>query len=81
MDLCLFCVLRVCELFGETIRYMFGCVCYFDVECDGVVNCGWRCSIGYTMYGLPKNVYFVPVVPVRVFCLSVADIPNPDLFV
>ena len=25
---------------------MFGCVCYFVVECDGVVVCGWRCSIG-----------------------------------
>ena len=34
-----------CELFGETIRNMFGCVCYFVVECDGVV-CGWRYSIG-----------------------------------
>ena len=43
---CLFCVLRVCELFGETLRNMFGCVCYFIVECDGVVECGWRCSIG-----------------------------------
>ena len=36
----------VCELFGETICNMFGCVCYFVVECDGVVECGWRCSIG-----------------------------------
>ena len=36
----------VCELFGETIRNMFGWVCYFVVECDGVVECGWRCSIG-----------------------------------
>ena len=44
MDLC--SVLCVCELFGETIRNMFGCVCYFVVECDGVVVCGWRCSIG-----------------------------------
>ena len=23
----------VCELFGETIRNMFGCGCYFVVEC------------------------------------------------
>ena len=37
----------VCELFGDTIRNMFGCVCYFVVECDGVVECVWRCSIGY----------------------------------
>ena len=36
----------VCELFGETIRNMFGGVCYFVVECDGVVECGLRCSIG-----------------------------------
>ena len=43
--ICLFCVLHVCELFGETNRNMFGCVCYFVVECDGVVECGWRCSI------------------------------------
>ena len=50
---CMFCVslsmdlfvwmLRVCELLGETIRNMFGCVCYFVVECDGVVVCGYRC--------------------------------------
>ena len=48
MDLFVLCVacLTVCELFGETIRNMFGCVCYFVVECDGVVECGWRCSIG-----------------------------------
>ena len=37
---CLFCVLRICELFGETISNMFGCVCYFVVECDGVAECG-----------------------------------------
>ena len=43
--ICLFCVFdSVHGLFGETIRNMFGCVCYFVVECD-VVMCGWRCSI------------------------------------
>ena len=26
-----------CELFGETIRNMFWCGCYFVVECCGVV--------------------------------------------
>ena len=52
--ICFFCVFDgVCELLGETIRNMFVCVCYFVVECDGVVVCGWRRSIGYTMYGLP----------------------------
>ena len=56
----------VCELFGETIRNMIGCVCYFVVEGDGVDVCVWRCSIGYTMYVLPYNVYVVPVVPMSV---------------
>ena len=36
MDL-LSCVLRVCDLFGETIRNMFGCGCYLVVECYGSV--------------------------------------------
>ena len=35
--LCLFSVLPVCELCGETIRNMFGCDCYFVVECYEVV--------------------------------------------
>ena len=35
--LCLFCVLRVCELFGETFRSVFGCSCHFVVECYGYV--------------------------------------------
>ena len=40
----------VCELFGETIRNMFGCGCYFVVECYGSVWCGWRCSVGWILY-------------------------------
>ena len=36
-----YCVFdRVCELFGETIRNMIGCGCYFVVECYGSVYCG-----------------------------------------
>ena len=32
------CVLdSVCELFGETIRNVCGCSCYFVVECYGYV--------------------------------------------
>ena len=31
------CMLCVCELFGETIRNVFGCSCYFVVECYGCV--------------------------------------------
>ena len=27
----------VCELFGEIIRNMFGCGCYFVVECYGSI--------------------------------------------
>ena len=36
LSMCLF-VLCVCELFGETIRNVFGCSCYFVVECNGSV--------------------------------------------
>ena len=32
------CVLdSVCEMFGEIIRNVFGCSCYFVVECYGCV--------------------------------------------
>ena len=55
---------RVCELFGEQFVIFFRCGCYFVVECCGDVECGWRCSVGYTVYGLPKNVCVVPVIPV-----------------
>ena len=41
------CVLdSVCELFGETIRNVFGCSCYFVVECYGCGKCVWWCSVG-----------------------------------
>ena len=38
-SVCLVCYVfdSVCELFGETIRNMFGCSCYFVVECYGSV--------------------------------------------
>ena len=32
-------MLRVCELFGEIIRNVFGCSCYF------VVKCLWQCLV------------------------------------
>ena len=36
--LLMYCVFDwVCELFGETIRNMFGCGCYLVVECYGSV--------------------------------------------
>ena len=60
---CMFCVALLMDLFVVCV----GCVFYFVVECYGlVVKCGWRCSVGYTMYGLPKNVCGVPVIPVIV---------------
>ena len=46
MDICVSCVLRVCELFDETIRNVFGCGCYFVAECYGSVYCVWRCFVG-----------------------------------
>ena len=39
-------VLCVCEMFGEIISNVFGCGCYFVVECYGCFECGWRCSVG-----------------------------------
>ena len=36
-DLCVACFDSVCELYGETIRNVFVCSCYFVVECYGCV--------------------------------------------
>ena len=44
--LCVACLTVFVNCLVKTIRNMFGCVCYFVVECDGVVVCVWRCSIG-----------------------------------
>ena len=54
----------VCEFVCLTIHNIFGCGCYFVVECYGGVESGWRCSVGNIVYGLPKNVCVVPVIPV-----------------
>ena len=39
-SVCFVCCLfdSVCELFGETIRNVFGCSCHFVVECYGSVS-------------------------------------------
>ena len=65
---CMFCVALSMDLFvlcvacltvfvnclvKQFFRNMLGCVCYFVGECDGVVDYGWRCSIGKIMFGLP----------------------------
>ena len=34
------------ELFGQTIRTIFGCGCYFVVEYYGVVEGVGRCGVG-----------------------------------
>ena len=44
---------------GETIRNIFVCVFIIIVECYESVECGWRCSVGYTMYGLATSVCWV----------------------
>ena len=46
------CVVHVCELFGESIRNIFVCGCYFVVECYERVLHGWRFSVGKTVYGI-----------------------------
>ena len=48
MDLFVLCgvCLCVCELFGETIRNICVCGCYFVVAYYGGVECVWRCSVG-----------------------------------
>ena len=47
------------ELFGETICYIFGCDCYFVVECHGSIRVGGGAlldrpcmvaSIGFVLY-------------------------------
>ena len=50
-------MLRVCEMFGETIRNMFGCGCYFVVECYGGAMLYRQCMV------FQKNVCVVPVIP------------------
>ena len=44
-SVCFLCCVfdSVCELFGEHCAICLG---VFVVECDGVVECGCRCSIG-----------------------------------
>ena len=39
VSVCFVCCVfdSVCELFGEIIRNVFGCSCYFAVECYGCV--------------------------------------------
>ena len=49
----------VCELFSEIYLGVF-----VILLLNESVECGWRCSVGSTVYGLPNNVCVVPVIPV-----------------
>ena len=40
---CMFCVALSMDLF---VLCVARCVCYFVVECDRIVECGWGCSNG-----------------------------------
>ena len=53
-SVCLVCCVfnSVCELFGETIRNVCGCSCYFVVECYGSVSVG-----GGTLLDIPYMVF------------------------
>ena len=46
MDLFVLCVACLTVFVNCLVKQfaMFGCVCYFVVECDVVVVCGWRCG-------------------------------------
>ena len=53
--LCVACLNGVCEMFGETIRNMFGWVCYFVVKGDGVVVC----VVGGALLDRPCMVFHI----------------------
>ena len=59
VSVCFVCCVfdSVCELFGETIRNVFGCNCYFVVECYGC---------GGSLLDRPKSVCVVPVIPMSI---------------
>ena len=64
MDLFVLCVVGLTVFVNCFVKQFAICFCVFVVECDEVVECGWKYSIGYTMHGLPYHVCVVPVVPV-----------------
>ena len=64
VPVCIVCLVfdSACDFFGETIRNMFWCGCYFVVECYGCVWVEVLCWI--VVHSLPRNVRVVPVIPV-----------------
>ena len=61
MDLFVLCVVFV-NCLVKQIAICLGVVAIFLL--NGSVWCVWRCFVGYTVYGLPKNVHVVSVIPV-----------------
>ena len=63
------------ELFGETIRNIFGCVCYFIVNCHGGVKCVFallmlfRFVILLTMWSC-RRLQLLCITPFGILCLS-----------
>ena len=69
VSVCFVCCVfdNVCELFGETIRNVFWMLLLFcRLTLWMCLVCVWWCSVGYTMYGLPKSVCVAPVIPMSV---------------
>ena len=67
VSVCFVCCVfdSVCELFGESICNVFGCSCYFVVECYGVFSvCGG--SLLDTPCMVFQRVCAVAVIPMSV---------------
>ena len=79
-----------CELFSETFRNIFGCGCYFVIECYGSVECGWRysvvcvcCACDPSMHIDVPSIGFIGLVAfqsmfisIRVSRLEIAELPD-----
>ena len=46
MDLFILCVACLTVFVNCLVKQFAICLGVFVIECDGVVKCGWRCSIG-----------------------------------
>ena len=71
MDLFVLCV---CELYGEPIRNMFGCGCWFVVECYGTaLLMVFLCVIVHTMWS-GKSLQLPCILPFGMLCLSAISV-------
>ena len=53
MDLFVLCVACLTVSVNCLVKLFAICLGVFVILLLNVMECGWRCSIGYTMYGLP----------------------------